>query len=173
MSEFNISQALRSISSRYTPEQRAAQDELNRIGRNVLNEARAENQMARAKAQADTVIDNLKLAEQIEDPVLREYRINLFTNRLAELFAQMGNFIDAVNIASDPERKKEYQEIADAFEAGATTRCDCPDEIVVDRANGREFRQRSLRTVQKVINPFSRRFVAFKRCSKCGHVSAG
>ena len=134
---------------------------------------RAQNHIALSKEQISSIVRNLEVAQTIPDPVVKEQRVTALTNRLAELLTQIGKFADAAMITLDARRRREYQEIADAFKAGAKTRCDCPDEIVVDRQRGVQYRSRSFRTVQKVINPFTNQFVAFKKCGKCGQISAG
>jgi hypothetical protein len=169
---FDLKQALAGISSRYTDAERAEQERLNKLGRNLLDQNLYQNRIANAHSNELAVRGNIEAIEQMPEGKAKETRLSMARERLAELFAQEGQYAAAIALSGDEKRRKVYQLIEKAVNEDDDKRCDCPIETIVDRKAGITIRQSTMQTVEKVVSLRHKRVVTLKLCRKCGFANA-
>jgi len=170
--EFSLSHALSSIRSRITPEQRNAQDELNRKGRNLLNQRLMENRIAIARERERAVLDNLPVIEAMTEGQEKDEGLRQTFGRLGELYAEQGRYDEAIEVTPDDSHRKYFQLIKDALDRDDAEKCECPHELIVNRAQNMTIRQSPRHMIAEVYNPKTRRMAQLRVCRACGHANA-
>ena len=168
--EFNINKALKAISARVTDTQREEQNKLNIAGRTRLKQNAIQNQIARAAAQELAVRDSIRMLESEPDSEIKTLRLRNLIERLAELYSQQGLYEDAAATTLDDARREVYQRSADAIAKPDNEVCNCPPEIVTDRAKQRHIRVDSTQKVETLVR--NGKPVSLRVCRTCGDVNA-
>ena len=171
MAEFLLTKALAAISERQTEADTQRQDELNIAGRGRIDPASPGARIARAKQFEADIIEQLRFLQGEPQTDVVKMRTQTAMDRLGELAAEQGDYKRAATISSSPERRSHYKDIYNAIKRSNDKECDCPDELIVDRANGKEFRQPSMVLADSIIGPDGN-LLNLDRCSKCLFLNA-
>lgn len=165
MSEFALSTALRAIRARNAENGITPLAPSRRIDPNS-----PQFQIARAQQLEADMVEKLHFTRQQPDSELKQRRLNQIMDRIAELSAAQGDYSRAATISHSPERREHYQNIVHAIKRNDAETCDCPDDLVVDRANGKEIQSPAVMTVDRIITQDGVKNL--DKCRKCGHLNA-
>ncbi len=159
---FDLDTALKAITDRYTPEQRA-KDETVRVGRIAALKPRLDpnsydQRVARARQQITAVLEQIEMIQGHPDSELRTQRGMQAAMRFAELVAETGDYESAAAIAPDPKQSQWFGELAEAIARpdGAVCECSAPNTSVI----------------AEIPSVKHGRLMKVERCSQCKFLNA-
>lgn len=165
MSEFNLTTALKAVKAR-----RAEMgNEPEKPSRGMLDPNSPQQRIARARTLEANVLEQLEFLKGESDSEVKQLRMASLFDRLGELAAERGDYKYAASVSISPERRAHYQNIVKAIKDDQT--CDCPPDVIVDRANQREYRSPAIMTVDTIVSPTGGQ-LSLDMCRKCNLLNA-
>lgn len=147
-----------------TPEERAAEDERQRLTRASFTRARlteAERLLGRGRLLEITARQNLARAGEHDQ---------LPKSQLADALAMQGRYVEAAEIHPDETRKAYFEKLVQALEMDDSEKCECPDDTT--EMNGVSLALTPRFEERKIFSPIHNDVVSLVRCATCGHLNA-
>lgn len=163
MSEFNLESALRRV------RERNASQGIKPLPTTRIDPNSPQSRIARASQQEHDLIEEMHFLRHQPDSDLKERRLAQIFDRLGELAAEQGDYSKAAAISHSPERREHYKDINAAIKRDDSETCDCPHDLIVDRANGKEFQSPAVMTVQQIMTKDGLKNLDV--CRKCGDIN--
>lgn len=130
------------------------------------------NRIARAKQNEQAVRAQIELLRGEKNSELKQARLAVAFERLAELYAEQGDYRSAIEVTQDPKRRAVYEAAIEAIERPDDEICDCPSERTYDSAAKREIALRPQVVTETIVSEKHNRLVDVELCSRCGHRNA-
>lgn len=168
MQQFSLEQALDGISERYTPEMREKDEARNVELRGHIDPNSATNRIGRATAQMNVILEQIEFLKTQPQSELKDVRMTNAVNHLGELFAEQGNYAEAINVTEDPRRRREYEATMIAIDVPDDAVCACTDDKAVNK-NADVILPTRIESGQIVADG---KILSVLKCWKCGFRNA-
>lgn len=167
MHGFSTEKALEAIRARRTEAEKQEFERLTVIGRGRINPDSPQERIARAAAMEKDISAQIEWLRDQPDSPLRTHRLHNAYDRLGELASDQGDHARAATISRSTDRRHHYQTIVAAMSA---ERCDCPEDLLVDRRNNTETRESSIIHYDTLVTPEGGT-VQLMKCIRCGNLT--
>jgi len=163
---FNLQTALKLANARMKDEQERRESDL-RVNTGLLDPNSKEARLSRAKEQEKAVLDQIEALKWVRGQ-LKQHRLNQLFERLSELLAEQGKFVEASRIAVSDERREYYRSLAHAAAIPDETTCQCQPEKIYDAVKKRELTVPNEQILAEIYSEHHGEMKTLVKCRNCG-----
>lgn len=166
---FNLENALKAANLRMREknEEIASFSDEMRANLGILDPNSQEAKLDRAKRQEADILSQIESLKWVRGQ-LKQARLNQLFERLSELLAEQGKFVEASRIAVTDERREYYKKLAHAAAIPDETTCNCQPEKMFDAIKKREILVPNEMILAEVYSEHHGEMKNLVKCKVCG-----
>lgn len=169
--EFNLKAALKAVAARRTDDDNDAQNALDTAGRGFIDPNSPQERINRSQQLETDIMRQIAYLSDEPESDVKTVRLGVAFDRLGELAAERGDYFQAALVSKTPERREHYRKILKAIDRPNDEICECPPDMIIDRANQVELQSNAVMTVDQILNK-NGTLLNLQVCRKCGDLQA-